>query len=349
MAHPEINNHTAYHFEPLFLNDEEMQPLFVGLLKATFRIQAAHVGPLIPLKKQVPPVLAGEHYGDPEKSSYKYEPECSPFKLNTDIALIATARAPKPNMTQFDCGFKVGNYSLMARVFGNRVWQRKPTGIAMSKPEIVNEMPLTFENAFGGVDSKTETKHGHPYEQRNPVGKGFHKNAKSCVDNSPLPNIEDPFDLITNCTQCPEPIGFGFTSPNWLPRRLLAGTYDKKWDQQRSPKLATDFNPLFYNASPKKLMAEGYLQGNEEVVVYNASATPQLTFSLPGLAAPTVDVRLKNGRVITLQTVLDTVIVNTDDMLLFLHYRCKHSLPNGPHDVSEIDVAMLDSSPQREI
>jgi len=52
MAHPEINNQTPFHFEPLFLQNEEMRPLFVGLIKAAFRIQPDHIGPVIPLKKR---------------------------------------------------------------------------------------------------------------------------------------------------------------------------------------------------------------------------------------------------------------------------------------------------------
>lgn len=342
MGHPRVNNATTFHFEPLFLQDEEMRPLFVGLVKAAFRIQPDSIGPVIPMKEQIAPVLAGEQYGPPETSSYKYEPECVPFKQNTDIVLIATARAPKQNITEFDCGFRVGDNIQVARIFGNRVWQKGAAGMRISEPEIVTEIPLNYENAFGGVDTSVETKHGHPFEQRNPVGKGYHKNSKDCIENSPLPNIEDPNHLISHYTDCPAPIGFGFTSPNWLPRRLLAGTYDKKWEDNRSPKLPLDFNPLFYNAAPKKLMATGYLQGNEPVQVYNASPWSKLKFSLPDEPAPVISVKLKSGSQVKLQTVLDTVVVNTDDMLLFLHYRCSHVLKRGSHDISTIDVTITD-------
>ena len=343
MGHAKIKNTTPFHFEPLFLQDEEMRPLFVGLVKAAFRIQPDNIGPVIPLREQVSAVLAGELYGDPEKSCYKYEPECTPFKINTDIVLIATARAPSQNMTEFDCGFRVGEYLQIARVFGDRFWQKNALGMSMSEPEIVTDMPVTFENAFGGVDTSIESKHGHPFEQRNPVGKGYHKNSKNCIENSPLPNIEDPNNLIKHYTDCPAPIGFGFTSPNWLPRRLLAGTYNEQWEKERSPKLPTDFNPLFFNASPQQLMSDGYLRGNESVQVYNASPWPKLKFSLPEITAPNIDVKLKNGKVLKLETVLDTVIVNTDDMLLFLHYRCRHTLNRGPHDVSEIEISISGS------
>jgi hypothetical protein len=343
MGHPTVTNTTSFHFEPLFLQDEEMRPLFVGLVKAAFRIQPDRFGPVIPMKEQVAAVLAGELYGDPETSSYKYEPECTPFKMNTDIVLIANARAPNQNMTHFDCGFRVGDYIQTAKIFGDRFWRKNALGMTMSEPEIVTEVPLIYENAFGGVDTSVESKHGHPFEQKNPVGKGYHKNSNNCIEDAPLPNIEDPNHLITHYTDCPTPVGFGFTSPNWLPRRLLAGTYNKKWDNERSPKLPVDFNPLFFNASPKKLMAKGYLQGNEPVQVYNASPWSKLKFSLPDITAPNISVKLKTGNVLKLKTVLDTVVVNTDDMLLFLHYRCSHVLKRGAHDISEIDVTITDS------
>lgn len=342
MAHPNINNKTPYHFEPLFLQDEELRPQFVGLVKAAFRIQPSEIGPVIPMKEQIPAVLAGEPYGDPEKSSYKYEPECTPYKLNTDIVLIGSAKAPNENMTQFDCGFRVGEYTQIARIFGDRVWTKNVIGMSMSEPEVVSEMPLTFENAFGGVDTSVELKHGHPFEQKNPVGKGYHKNSKNCIPLSPLPNIEDPNNLITHYTYCPEPVGFGFISPHWHPRSLLAGTYDEKWEKDRSPKLPIDFNPLFFNGATQNLMADGYLLGNEPVQVYNASAWPKLTFYLPDIAAPSINIKLKNGTSFILNTVLDTVIVNTDDMLLFLHYRTRVKLKNGPHDVADIEVNAAD-------
>ncbi|NQY65730.1 MAG: DUF2169 domain-containing protein [Alteromonadaceae bacterium] len=324
-----------------------MKPQFVGLVKAAFRIQPGNIGPVIPMREQIPAVLAGELYGDPEISSYKYEPECTHYKLNTDIVLIGTAKAPNENMTQFDCGFRVGQYTQIARIFGDRVWNKNVIGMYMSEPEVVTEMPLIFENAFGGVDTSVkikngELKNGHPFEQKNPVGKGYHKNSKNCIPQAPLPNIEDPNNLINHYTDCPEPVGFGFTSPNWQPRSSLAGTYDEKWENARSPKLPTDFNPLFFNAATKKLMADGYLQGNEPVQVYNASPWPKLTFYLPDIAAPSINVKLKNGKSFLLNTVLDTVIVNTDDMLLFLHYRTRVNLKNGAHDVGEMEVNAAD-------
>lgn len=338
MGHPKVNNTTQFHFEPLFLQDEEMRPLFVGLVKATFRIQPSQNGPLIPMQEQVPAVVAGEPYGDPEISSYKYEPECTPYKCNTDIVLVGNAKAPQENMTQFDCGFRVGSQVKVARIFGERVWVKGVLGMSATEPLSVTEVPLIYENAYGGVDTSVEMEHGNPLEVRNPVGKGYHHKKGQWIVNSPLPQIEDPSNLITHYNDSPEPVGFGFTSPNWHPRKMFAGTYDETWLNERSPLLPGDFNPLFHNAASSQLVTKGYLNGDEPVQILNASPWPKLVFHLPGLTPPFITLTQKNGQIYGLQTVLDTVIVNTEDMLLFLHYRVKQVLPSGVHCVRSIDV-----------
>lgn len=343
MGHPNIENSTPFHFEPLYISDEEMRPLFVGAVKATFRIQPEQYGPVIPMRDQAPLELAGQFNGDPDTSSYKLEPECSPPKLATDVVLLGTARAPQENLTHFDAGFRVGQLVKVARVYGNRFWYRKVSGMAISPPEVVTEMPLIYENAFGGVDKSIETEFGFPMDQRNPLGKGYHHKKGSQVEGGPLPNIEDPNCLIQNYFDAPDPVGFGFVHPNWLPRLDYAGTYDEAWQNNRSPLLPEDFEQQFYNAAPEGLKAQSYLNGDEPVHILNASPWPKLAFKLPGLIAPSITLQLKQGGPIPLATVLDTVIIDTNDMLLYQIYRCRHNLRTGPHDVAGITVQMENS------
>ena len=87
----------------------------------------------------------------------------------------------------------------------------------------------------------------------------------------------------------------------------------------------------FLNAASPGLIAPKYLQGNEPVIVENASANGILDFQLPGTR-----VRLRTGKDVLVGTHLDTVIFNTDDMLLLLLWRNYLVLRNGPHDVAEI-------------
>jgi hypothetical protein len=65
---------------------------------------------------------------------------------------------------------------------------------------------------------------------------------------------------------------------------------------------------------------------------------PKLKFKLPGVPPPVCKVELRGGRTEVLQTNLDTVIINTDEMLVFLLWRNYMHVPNGPHDVVSIEV-----------
>jgi hypothetical protein len=85
MGQPEVENQTPFAFEALFLADEEMRPLLVPVVKATYDISERG---LSLAGEQLPVNPAGEAYGDPAKTSYRYEPECAFIKLATDVVLV---------------------------------------------------------------------------------------------------------------------------------------------------------------------------------------------------------------------------------------------------------------------
>lgn len=344
VGHPLVDSQSPFAFAPLFLTDEEMRSLFVPLVKATFKIRTDE-SDLVLAEEQVAVAMAGEFWGDPETSGYKYEPEVAIEKLATDVVLIGSAHAPKPGVTEVDVGFRVGPLKKVARVFGDRVW-RKTLGVArMSKPEPIDKpIPLIAERAFGGWDTSRKKVR---FEARNPVGTGYRSAMGSVEDGLRLPNIEDPGQLIHSASDVPTPVLFGFTSPHWEPRSKLAGTYDKDWEENRKPLLPKDFDRRFFNAAPPGLVAPGYLTGDEEVVILNASKRPRLDFRLPGLPNPVVRVRLAWDETCELQTKLDTVIVNTDEDKVLLLWRANLTLRRGPLDVREIEVLPICSEVER--
>jgi hypothetical protein len=144
--------------------------------------------------------------------------------------------------------------------------------------------------------------------------------------------------LIRRYGDSPAPAGFGFVSADWEPRARYAGTYDEAWSQERKPLLPKDFDRRFFNAASPGLTAPGYLKGNEDVVVVNASAVSPLRFHLPGAPPPVCDIELRGGKKEVLPTNLDTVIINTDEMLVLLLWRAHLRVTNGPHDVTSIKV-----------
>jgi len=336
MGHAEVENRTSLALAQLFLTNEDGRPLLVPILKATYLIGTD--GQLTLAEKQIPINPAGQPYGKPGESSYKYEPEFAFMKPATDIVLLGSAYPQRARDTEVNVSLYVGPVQKTVRVVGNRYWV-KTMGMAFtSPPESFESIPLIYENAFGGWDRSNPDEQKHSFEPRNPVGTGFRGKHGKFEEGIRLPNLEDPQVPIQNYGDTPPPAGFGFTSPNWQPRAKLGGTYDDAWMKDRMPLLPKDFDRRFFNAASDGLVAPGYLEGNEAVAIENVSPDGTISFNLPGVPPPTCRVELKGGQDVTLETKLDTVVINTDEKLLFLVWRAYTPLRTGPHDVVTIEV-----------
>src|SRR5436309_2054056 len=146
MGHFGIEKKSAFAFEPLFLTDEEGRPLFVPVVKATYRIMERR--PLVLSEKQLPINTAGEYWGKPDNSFYKYESETAFIKPATDVVLIGHAYAPRPGTTEVSVGVRVGPVHKVVRVVGDRTWVRTAGLLAMTPPRPFERIPLIYERAF---------------------------------------------------------------------------------------------------------------------------------------------------------------------------------------------------------
>ncbi|HSP78881.1 MAG TPA: DUF2169 domain-containing protein [Myxococcaceae bacterium] len=332
MGHPSTENETPLVLEPLYLADEEMQPLLVLVVKATYAIGRDG---LTLAEEQEPVNVAGEYWGEPESSSYRYEPECAFFKPATDVVLVGHAHAPAPDTRELLVALQVGPVRKGVKVVGDRTWYRSMGSISATRPQPFERMPLRYERAFGGWDRTGEDPAKHRFEPRNPVGVGFRASHRNFEEGLRLPNLEDPEQPVQRFGQVVSPAGFGFTSPNWQPRAAYAGTYDEAWDKSRKPMLPKDFDRRFLSAASPGLVAPSYLKGGEPVTVVNASSLGRLSFSLPGVA-PKITVVLAGAEDAHPPLNLDTVILDTDEHRLFLLWRAVLPLADGPHDVQGI-------------
>jgi hypothetical protein len=339
MGHPQLINTTPFAFDVLFLSDERSAPLCVPLVKATFSILEG--GNLCVAGKQLPVSPSGEPRGDPAVASYKYEPETAFFKPATDVVMIGHAWAPQSRAAETMVGIRVGPVQKLLKVVGDRIMYRRGGLLTTTLPKPFEKLPLVYERAFGGWDKRDPDASRHSFEPRNPVGVGYVAKPLGSGDQLSLPNIEDPAHPFVNAGDTPPPGGVGFISPNWQPRASFAGTYDEKWDNERKPLLPTDFDRRFFNAATPGLVAPGFLKGDEPVVIVGAAPEGRVAFTLPGIPAPSCTINLSPGKRITLQTNLDTVIVNMDDRLLILMWRAHVVLPNGPHDLASATVDTL--------
>jgi len=336
MGHPHIENRTRFSFEALYAINDECRTAAAFLVQATY--VGMPVGLLTLADSQVPIQLAGErYYPDAEESSYKYEPQVALTKAGTDVVLIGHACHSEP-VREVVVRLTVGSLKKTAIVFGDRYWTKSLGSISKTEAIPFERMPLVYERAFGGWDRSQGDESKHSFEPRNPVGTGYRSRDGKFEDGVRLPNVEDPSVPIRDYYDTPAPTGFGFISHGWQPRLSYAGTYDERWSQERIPLIPIDFDVRYYNAASPGLVTAGHLRGDEPVLVENASPMGTLRFNLPGTSAPvcTVVTVGKNRRV--LQTMLDTVIINTDENFVLLIWRASMPLRRGPHDLLSIEI-----------
>lgn len=276
-----VSNNTPYAAERSWVQDKDGNKLWMVVVKATYDILPDGLTRLA--ENQEPASLLGKHSGEPGKSSLVYDSDFFGVKPNTDVLVNGTAYAPvgKQRVARVDVQFEVGSIKKRLAVFGNRVWEKSFVGgPSISSPQLFESMPIRYEHAFGGWDRTADDPSDHRLEARNPVGTGFATKAGHCV-GSRVPNVEYPNQLIGSWKDQPQPAGFGPIECHWSPRRELAGTYDEKWQKERFPLWAQDFNTRYYNCAPADQQATGYLRGGEAVELINLTPSGRLLFQLP--------------------------------------------------------------------
>lgn len=132
------------------------------------------------------------------------EPEGVIGKVGVDVVALGSAAGNGRTQTTA-VTIRVGEWSSSALVFGDRHWERSMLRWTASDPLPFSEMPVAWTNAFGGTARQDEVPMRH---QGNPDGKGYILDLDDSVDGSPLPNVEDPAELITRPGQTVTPIGF---------------------------------------------------------------------------------------------------------------------------------------------
>jgi hypothetical protein len=341
MGHPAVDNRTGFAFQPLFILDEQARPVVTAVVKGTFAIGAD--GRCLRAEQQLPVEIEGVPWGpDPALSSYRYEPEVAFVKPTTDVVMNGHAVAPRAGVAELLVGLRVGQLQKQVQVLGDRVWWKSLGQVAATKPRPFERIPLRWERAFGGWDRSAPDPLRHTCEPRNPVGVGM-RPSRHFEEGLRLPNLEDPQQLLKRFGDAPPPAGFGFVAPHWQPRAALAGTYDERWQKERSPLLPKNFDRRHLNAAAPGLLAPAYLRGDEAVIATGVVPEGTLRFSLPAVRPPAIRVALRDGNAPVAPTNLDTVIIEPDERRLLLLWRACVPLRTGPHDVRAIEV--LESLP----
>jgi hypothetical protein len=262
----------------LVARDSQGQPIYVVVIKATFSFAAADR--LEAIAPQ-PIVDVDQYAGDPATSGVLVAGDLSLPKPRVDVLVRGALKFPAP-VTEALVSLEVGDrVRKRLRVHGKRAWA---PGVGSSpvptRPIPVAEVPIAWELSAGGGDVADPKR----LDRRNPAGRGPGR-APQDAHGELLPHFEDLADGKTAWNGPHTPCGLGPVAPHWEPRASLAGTYDDRWREQRSPLLPEDFKAEFLNQAPADQQLPSYVPG-EEVRLVGMTKGGSARFRLPDLAPP---------------------------------------------------------------
>lgn len=246
-------------------------------------------------------------------------------RTGTDVIVIGDAIAPHGQATMAQVRIAAGSYDLTFQVFGDRTWQRLRHATVASDPAPFSTMPLSYTHAFGGT---AVTSAGTATFAHNPVGRGYALD-ESQVDGTPLPNIENPDELMRSWTDQPAPVGCGPYPMCWG-LRLLNVVEVKQTGEGTDAELAgLAIHPergMFDRAHP---LLSGRPLGNDILHITGMSAEP-LALPLPPCPAEAeIAVGARSQR---RALALEEVLVNLRSGTVDLTYRKMFRYVFKPHE-----------------
>ena len=275
-----LDNRTPYAVQRNWYLDKNAAKSWIVAVKGTWDILPDRTLSLA--KNQLEPLYCETYRGEPGKSSIVYEGDLSGPKIATDVLLNGHAYAPEGGLaSRVSVRMTIGSLTKSLLVSGDRYWVREMVGgVMMTPPTLFEKLPIIYERSYGGFDTRGTDPADHRYEPLNPIGTGF-ATREQHVDRKAVPNVEDPKNVISSWKDRPPPAGFGAISGYWLPRRSYAGTYNARWQKERFPLWAEDFDERFFQCAPVDQQVPGFVRGGEKVELVNLTPAGYLSFVLP--------------------------------------------------------------------
>jgi len=298
-----IINGTSFTADHFFFHDEQHRPLLVCILKATFAFSGD--GSVTVADNQDPIYTTDSYSGSEGQSSIAYASDLTLGKPETDVVLTGKAYSSPTNRFESFITLRVGSLRKHVLISGRRTWKRVLGSARISSPQPFDCIPITYENAYGGVDESHHESRFHERYIFNPVGKGFFaKKTFKKLSGMELPHFENPEDLISSPDERPQP----------------QGTFDDKWHSERMPLYPVDFNRSFFNAAHPDLIYPGYLKGGEPVEIQGTfrNFTNPVCFELPVIKPQCIVEADGFDTPQALQLHIETVHLDTENMRLIL-------------------------------
>ena len=274
--------------------------------------------------------------GEPGFSAPIYESDYAPVKPHCDVILNGSAYTPGDRpAVRVQVALQIGPIAKSFAVIGNRVWQKGLLGFKASDPQPFVTMPISYNNAFGGVDNTHENPAKHKAVLANPVGVGFHENLKTeFVEGKPLPNSEELDREVTKPNGNYKPMAFGVIGRAWEPRPAYAGSYDQNWIDNHFPFLPPDFNEAYFQAAPLDQQMP-FPKGGERIILTNLTPVGRTVFTLPRDLSIPVTFYLKNYEEKETTAVVDTIVIEPEAKRFMLTWRASLPLRKNIFEIAQ--------------
>ncbi|WP_394833905.1 DUF2169 domain-containing protein [Pendulispora rubella] len=204
-----------------------------------------------------------------------------------DLLVLGSARAQYDQPAQkVEVRAWLGDFVGGVDVFGERAWVKSlGGGLVPTNPVPFVQMPLTIGGAYGGKQVWDQLEMGFPM---NPDGKGWYFDERNAL-HQPLPNIENPRQLIRRFEDQPDPVGVGFAPMGFGPTLRRAVELDAHGMLQK-------LHGTFFNQAFPELIAP--LGASEGMVCGVTGVHPQgaIQFHLPSCPLVT-DIQIGPTRV----------------------------------------------------
>jgi hypothetical protein len=330
-----LDNTTPYAADRTWVRDKAGKHHWIVVVKATFHFDArAKLGLA---DEQLPPLHEPEYFGEPGRSSLRYEADLVAMKPGTDVTLNAHAHAPASRPArEVTVTLRIDDLEKQLLVRGESLHTFGVSGMTTSSPEPFITRPIIYELAYGGTDTLDPDPRKHCIDLRNPVGGGFAAHSEHLIGRT-APSIYYPRGNPAKVG----PAGFGALASYWSPRLELGGTYDQDWANNKKPLLPDDYDETQLLYAPADQRPRQRMHGGEVIDLINLTPEGALRLELPKICI--MCTTRVSGRSSEYRCELASVILEPEDRRLIMAWQ--GSLHVGPSDIDYLDESRVWEKP----
>ncbi len=321
--------------------------LLIVAVKATFTIPRNGEEASL-AEQQTPLTEADEFTGEPGLSAPLYETDYAQRKPYCDVLLNGSAYAPqgKPaNLVTVSLQF--GKMQKSFNVVGNRVWDRFMLNTSPSLPVKFVSKHISYDVAYGGVDTDKKDPEKQKTYMKNPIGVGYYPISKGKdLIGKPLPNTEEIGKSIKSTKGKYIPVSFGPIGRNFESRIPFAGTYDQNWLDTKVPFWPDDFDYRYFQSAPVDQQIN-YPKGGEQVVLKNLTEDGFKTFILPKVSMPVIFIPYR-GKDKQVEGLIDTVFIEPDQKRFMITWRVSYPLRRNCFELKQVIAGEMPKAWHRE-